>query len=98
MKKLVSLLLTLMMILGLTPVIAEEQEPVELVFCNWGDGTEQKMFEHVFDLFTQENPNITVKYMFIPYSEYLTKLNTMAASNTMPILKPVFDEYWADRQ
>lgn len=84
MKKLVSLLLALVMLLGLTAAVAEEKEPVELVFCNWGDGTEQKMFEYVFDLFTKENPGITVKYLFIPYGEYLTKLNTMAASNTMP--------------
>ena len=83
MKKLVSLFLALMLTVGLLPVVHAE-ENIELTFCNWGDGTEQKMFEHVFDLFHQEHPNITVKYLYIPYSEYLTKLNTMAASGTMP--------------
>ena len=53
---------------------SEGKESVELVFCNWGDGTEQKMFEYVFELFEKENPGVTVKYLYIPYSEYLTKL------------------------
>ena len=43
MKKLVSLVLALTMLAGMTAALAEEK--VELVFCNWGDGTEQKMFE-----------------------------------------------------
>lgn len=84
MKKLVSIVLALMMLLGLGMTAATAEEPVELVFCNWGDGTEQKMFEYVFDLFAKENPGVTVKYLYIPYGEYLTKLNTMAASDTMP--------------
>ena len=86
MKKLVSLAMALVMLLsfGMIPGAASAEEPVELVFCNWGDGTEQKMFEYVFELFTKENPNVTVKYLYIPYGEYMTKLNTMAASDTMP--------------
>ena len=81
MKKLVALMVALMLVLSMSIALAEE---VELVFCNWGDGTEQQMFEHVFELFEAENPGITVKYLYIPYGEYLTKLNTMAASDTMP--------------
>ena len=38
----------------------------------------------MFVLFEKENPNVTVKYLYITYGEYLTKLNTMAASDTMP--------------
>lgn len=98
MKKLLSLLLALMMILSLTFAFAEDKQ-VELVFCNWGDGTEQKMFEYVFELFQKENPNITVKYLYIPYGEYMTKLNTMAASDTMPDLGQMQTEnvlLWAE--
>lgn len=85
MKKLWSLILALAMAASLcVPFASAQEEQVELTFCNWGDGTEQQMFEHVFDLFHQEHPNVTVKYLYIPYSEYLTKLNTMAASDTMP--------------
>lgn len=78
---------------------SEGKESVELVFCNWGDGTEQKMFEYVFELFEKENPGVTVKYLHIPYSEYLTKLNTMAASDTMPDLGQMQTEnvlLWAE--
>lgn len=84
MKKLVSLVLALILLMSMGLTMASAQEAVELVFCNWGDGTEQKMFEYVFDLFNKEYPHVTVKYLYIPYGEYLTKLNTMAASDTMP--------------
>ena len=99
MKKLVALMLALMLVLGLAVGAFAEEEPVELVFCNWGDGTEQKMFEYVFDLFHEQNPNVTVKYLYIPYGEYMTKLNTMAASDTMPDLGQMQTEnvlLWAE--
>lgn len=83
-KKLFTSILAASMLMGCVAPVQAAEEPVELVFCNWGDGTEQEMFEYVFDLFEAENPGVTVKYMYIPYSEYLTKLNTMAASDTMP--------------
>lgn len=86
MKKLASLAMVMVMLLnfGMIPCAASAEEPVELVFYNWGDGTEQKMFEYVFELFTKENPDVTVKYLYVPGGEYMTKLNTMAASDTMP--------------
>jgi len=76
-----------------------DSEKVTLTFVNWGDGTEQKMFEDVFSRFSAEHPNIEVKYLFVPWGEYMTKLNTMAASNTMPDLGQMIEHSsltWAE--
>lgn len=59
-------------------------EVTEITFCNWGDNEEKKMFEEVFAAFEAENPDIKVNYLFIPQSEYMTKLSAMAATNTLP--------------
>ncbi len=56
----------------------------EITFCNWGDSEEKKMFEEIFRAFEKDNPDIRVKYLFIPQSEYMTKLSAMAATNTLP--------------
>ena len=56
----------------------------EIVFSNWGDSEEKKIFENVFDKFMADNPDIKVKYLYIPHSEYITKLNAMAATKTLP--------------
>lgn len=59
-------------------------EITEITFCNWGDSEEKKVFEAVFDAFERENPDIKVNYLFIPQSEYMTKLSAMATTNTLP--------------
>lgn len=59
-------------------------EVTEITFCNWGDSEERKMFEEIFDAFEKENPDIRVKYLYIPQGEYMTKLSAMAATNTLP--------------
>jgi multiple sugar transport system substrate-binding protein len=97
MKRLLALVLGIMIVLSMPIAFAEEE--VILTFSNWGDGTEQAMFESVFDLYKQQNPHVTVNYLFIPYGEYMTKLNTMAASGTMPDLGQMQTEntiLWAE--
>lgn len=59
-------------------------EVTEITFCNWGDSEERKMFEEIFDAFEAENPDIRVKYLYIPHGEYMTKLSAMAATDTLP--------------
>lgn len=61
-----------------------KEEKTEIVFSNWGDSEEKKMFEAIFDEFMKENEDITVKYLYIPHNEYITKLNAMAATKTLP--------------
>ncbi len=63
---------------------AQKEDVVELTFINWGDSEEQKMFEDIFARFHEANPGIRVKYIFVPQTEYVTKLNAMAATNSLP--------------
>ena len=60
------------------------EDVTEITFCNWGDSEERKMFEEIFAAFEKDNPDIKVNYLYIPQGEYMTKLNSMAATHTMP--------------
>jgi multiple sugar transport system substrate-binding protein len=80
-----------------TPVASGEK--TVLTFCNWGDGTEQKMFESIFQRYMAEHPDVEINYLFIPWGEYMTKLNTMAASGTMPDMGQMIEHsslLWAE--
>lgn len=108
MRALVSLLLAATVMLSGTAfaTVSTEAQPapadgekIVLTFANWGDGTEQKMFEDVFARYTAEHPNVEINYLFIPWGEYMTKLNTMAASNTMPDMGQMIEHsslLWAE--
>lgn len=104
-KRLVSLaalLLSLLFALQATAfaqAAPAEGEKIVLTFCNWGDGTEQKMFEDVFARYMADHPNVEINYLYIPHGEYMTKLNTMAASGTMPDMGQMIEHsslLWAE--
>lgn len=63
------------------PVVA--QEPVELTFVGWGGPDEQEVFQHLVDVFNENNPDIVIKYQPIP-TDYTTTLKTMIAGGTPP--------------
>lgn len=72
----------------------------KLKFTSWGGSQEQQAFEDIFSKFTEKHPNIEIEYMFIPYPEYLTKLNTMAVSGTLPDLGQMMESAtvsWSER-
>lgn len=99
-KPLFALLLCVMMIAG-TVGLAQgaSDEKIVITFCNWGDGTEQRMFEDVFARYMQDHPEVTINYLYIPHGEYMTKLNTMAASGTMPDMGQMIEHsslLWAE--
>lgn len=108
-RTILSMVLCILLALGALPAFAaqvesEKQEApdgekVVLTFANWGDGTEQKMFEDVFARYCAEHPNVEINYLFIPWGEYMTKLNTMAASGTMPDMGQMIEHsslLWAE--
>lgn len=59
----------------------DSKEPVTLRYINW-DAPEDA--NKVIQKFEAANPDINIEYESVPYDQYLTKLNTMAASNTLP--------------
>ena len=87
MKKLVTLLLALMMILGMTCVSAEEQDPVNIVFWHtYGEGELAALEEYVMPAFAEEYPWITVEVVAMPYDQLKQQVIMGVASGTAPDL------------
>lgn len=57
---------------------------VEITYMNWGNKDEQVQTQKTLDAFNASQKGITVKQIPIPYDQYVTKLNTLAASNNLP--------------
>ena len=54
---------------------------------HWGDDYERAMYENVINRYMELVPGVTVEQVYVP-GDYYTKLQTLAASNTLPTL------YW----
>jgi multiple sugar transport system substrate-binding protein len=57
---------------------------VEITFMNWASEAEQASTQATLDQFNKMQDRIKVNLLAVPMSEYMTKLNTMTASNTLP--------------
>lgn len=55
-----------------------------VTFYSWSEGAEQDADKAVVTQFEKANPEIDVVENYVPYGEYLSKMNTMAAADSMP--------------
>ena len=53
-------------------------------FYSWSENAEQDFDKAVIAQYEKENPDIDIQEVFVPYTEYLSKMNTMAAADSMP--------------
>jgi len=58
-------------------------EPVHLTLSFWGSDLDSQVYQQRVNLFTANNPNITVELIYIP-SDYSQKVQTMIAGGTAP--------------
>lgn len=77
-----SMLMALVLILSFATIGASAEEEIVLKFSGWGDANEKAVVQNILDTFTEET-GIKTEYMYIP-EDYMTKLNTMAASGELP--------------
>ncbi|HZG56798.1 sugar ABC transporter substrate-binding protein [Paenibacillus sp.] len=63
---------------------ASSGETVTIRFVDWEGEEAHKQVEKMLKTFEEQNPGIKVDYQSVPYDQYLTKLNSQAASNTLP--------------
>ncbi len=82
-KKMLSLLLSLLMVMGLFAGLAMAEETIELTYTGWGGPNERKTTQAAIDGFMKAHPNVKVKYIHIP-EDYDTKLITMMAAGQEP--------------
>lgn len=83
MKKLLSLVMAMILVLSIGAFSALAEEKIVLKFSGWGDANEKAVVENILAKFTEET-GIEVEYLYMTSGEYLTKLTTMAAANELP--------------
>jgi len=79
--KLVSLV-SFSMIFGISNAAGTEKIKLSVSF--WGGAVKQNAFKDTANAYMKENPNIEIKLMNIPGSNYTTKLMAMVSSGTAP--------------
>jgi multiple sugar transport system substrate-binding protein len=63
----------------------QDNSKIELQFMSWeASPLESKSIQEGIDAFIRQNPNVSVKYLVVPWSEHHPKLRTMMASGTAP--------------
>lgn len=55
-----------------------------VTFYMWAGDAEQEFDKAIVAQYEKEHPDIDIEENYIPYSEYLSKINTMAAAGSMP--------------
>jgi multiple sugar transport system substrate-binding protein len=63
---------------------AADATPVELRMTWWGSQDRHDRTIKAIELYEQQNPNIKITYEFSGWSDYWTKLTTMAAGGNLP--------------
>lgn len=63
---------------------AEEGEKQVVSFYSWAADAEQEFEKAIVALYEEEHPNVDIQENYIPYAEYLSKMNTMVAANSLP--------------
>lgn len=84
MKKLVSLLLALTMVLSMAVIANAEDEPVTLKVLWWGSQTRHDTTTALCKLYEETHPNVKVEIDYAAWSDYWTKLATQVSGDTLP--------------
>lgn len=86
MKKLITLLLALSLVLGLScTAFADEGEEVTLTFwANDGSTQWMEIWNGAAEAYMAEHPNVTIEVVGLPYESSITKFNTAAITDTLP--------------
>jgi len=80
MKKALIILIALTLLLGSIPGFAEG-EKTTIVFTHWGSPFERDCLEQACRNYEKLNPDIIIKNIYIPGTEYTAKIATMLAGN-----------------
>jgi multiple sugar transport system substrate-binding protein len=64
------------------PTEEKAPEPTTIRFTTWGSPASNKVYQDVVDQFQEENPDIKVELMMLPWSDYHRKILTMFAAGS----------------
>lgn len=84
MKKLLSLLAVLMLLVGIAPLSAAA-EPITITYAHFSAGEAQEAtLREMIAIFEQKNPDIKIDARAVGYGEHFTQLATQIAANNAP--------------
>lgn len=69
---------------GVRTALTNSGNKITLTMTEWDNGATEATVESGLKIFERENPGITVKYQYIPYSSYETKVLTELATGSGP--------------
>ena len=84
-------LVLLMGAVGFIPALAEA--PIELTFMHWEGVDSQAEFQQAIDVWEKDHPGYKIVQLPVSNANYMTKLTSMAASNTLPDLFQMPETY-----
>lgn len=84
MKKLLSLLLCVSMLLTLGAALAESDGRVTITYSYWGTPDEATATQAALDAYNASQDKVFVELMCIPNEQYTTKLQAMAIADELP--------------
>lgn len=90
-KRVLALVLAASMVMSVPVIVSAEEvnggEPITLTMIGW-EIFQQEGMEALAAAYTEKHPNVTIDVQISTWSEYWTKLEAMANSNTLP------DVFW----
>lgn len=98
MKRVLSLVLVLAMLLGLSAAASAAELSGTITYSTWGSETEKQINEAIIAAFMEENPGCTVNLEYIP-SSYTEKIDTLFIGGAAPDViygHPHYFVSWAD--
>lgn len=83
-NRFISLMLCVLMLLSFSSVAVGEGERVHITYAQWGTADETATAQETAARFNASQDRIEVEILQIPWENYITKLNTMAAAGELP--------------
>ncbi len=90
-KRLLAIVVALFALMAVMPVIAQDEEPVELRMVWYNDGNEGEVMRDLLDAFEADNPDIRVVMDTVAYNSILEQLPLTLQANEGPDLARVTD-------
>ncbi|MDD6041779.1 MAG: extracellular solute-binding protein, partial [Clostridia bacterium] len=94
MKKLLSILMTAIMLLSLCSVAMAEDTTIRIMW--WGDTARHEKYNKIMDAFEAENPGIKVERLTATWNDYWSKLPTMVAGGDAPEVMGMHAQFVSD--
>lgn len=83
-KKILSIIMTAAMASTMFTVPAVAEEKVTLTMYSWWADAEQTMGDALIAAYEESHPNVDIEVTYVAEAEYLSKINTLVAAESLP--------------